>query len=197
MRFILRLLRMGVRRRYDPVRHRCRRGAAGFIWHYSKDLPDQAQLRNYEPPVMTRVHAADGSSSPNSPASGGSICRSRRSRSSSSRPSSRPRTRISTSMTASTDGRRPRRDRRTSATAAPAGGRWAPRPSPSRWRRTSSPPRVATSARSGGAPRAAHRADLFEGQDPRALPERDLSRARRLGRHYGVAARRSTISTSR
>ncbi len=36
-------------------------GAAGLIWHYSKDLPDSAQLRNYEPPVMTRVHAGDGS----------------------------------------------------------------------------------------------------------------------------------------
>ncbi len=31
------------------------------IWHYSQDLPDTAQLQNYEPPVMTRVHAADGS----------------------------------------------------------------------------------------------------------------------------------------
>ena len=36
-------------------------GAAGLIWHYSKDLPDSAQLRNYEPPVMSRVHAGDGS----------------------------------------------------------------------------------------------------------------------------------------
>ena len=27
----------------------------------SKDLPDHAQLANYEPPVMTRVHASDGS----------------------------------------------------------------------------------------------------------------------------------------
>ena len=35
--------------------------AGGFLWHYSKDLPDSAQLRNYEPPVMTRVHAGDGS----------------------------------------------------------------------------------------------------------------------------------------
>src|SRR5207253_9832653 len=34
---------------------------AGMIWHYSKDLPDYSQLRDYEPPVMTRVHAADGS----------------------------------------------------------------------------------------------------------------------------------------
>jgi penicillin-binding protein 1A len=34
--------------------------AAGMIWHYSKDLPDYSQLQDYEPPVMTRVHAADG-----------------------------------------------------------------------------------------------------------------------------------------
>jgi penicillin-binding protein 1A len=34
--------------------------AAGLIWHYSKDLPDYSQLQNYEPPVMTRVHASDG-----------------------------------------------------------------------------------------------------------------------------------------
>lgn len=36
-------------------------GAAALIWHYSRDLPDSAQLRDYEPPVMTRVHAGDGS----------------------------------------------------------------------------------------------------------------------------------------
>jgi penicillin-binding protein 1A len=35
--------------------------AAVLLWHYSKDLPDYSQLQNYEPPVMTRVHAADGS----------------------------------------------------------------------------------------------------------------------------------------
>jgi penicillin-binding protein 1A len=34
---------------------------AGVLWHFSKDLPDYSQLQNYEPPVMTRVHAADGS----------------------------------------------------------------------------------------------------------------------------------------
>jgi penicillin-binding protein 1A len=33
---------------------------AGLIWHFSKDLPDYSQLQNYEPPVMTRVHASDG-----------------------------------------------------------------------------------------------------------------------------------------
>jgi len=35
--------------------------AAGLIYYYSKDLPDTAQLRNYEPPVTTRLHAGDGS----------------------------------------------------------------------------------------------------------------------------------------
>ena len=35
-------------------------GVAAGIWHFSKDLPDYSQLQNYEPPVMTRVHAADG-----------------------------------------------------------------------------------------------------------------------------------------
>jgi penicillin-binding protein 1A len=30
------------------------------VWHYEKDLPDYTTLRDYEPPVMSRVHAADG-----------------------------------------------------------------------------------------------------------------------------------------
>src|ERR1700719_2522121 len=34
---------------------------AGVIWKYEQDLPDYTVLKNYEPPVMTRVHAADGS----------------------------------------------------------------------------------------------------------------------------------------
>jgi penicillin-binding protein 1A len=36
-------------------------GIAGMLWHFSKDLPDYSQLQDYEPAVMTRVHAADGS----------------------------------------------------------------------------------------------------------------------------------------
>src|ERR1700747_198176 len=36
-------------------------GVAGAIWHFSKDLPEYSQLQDYEPPVMTRIHAADGS----------------------------------------------------------------------------------------------------------------------------------------
>src|SRR5436305_5364557 len=36
-------------------------GAAGLLWHYSQSLPDYSQLQDYEPAVMTRVHASDGS----------------------------------------------------------------------------------------------------------------------------------------
>src|ERR1700747_1169510 len=36
-------------------------GVAGLVLHFSQDLPDYSQLKDYEPPVMTRVHAADGS----------------------------------------------------------------------------------------------------------------------------------------
>jgi penicillin-binding protein 1A len=40
-------------------------GVAGvalyIVWDVSKDLPDYKQLAAYEPPVMTRMHAADGS----------------------------------------------------------------------------------------------------------------------------------------
>jgi penicillin-binding protein 1A len=34
--------------------------ATTLIWQYSKDLPEYSQLQDYEPPVMTRVHASDG-----------------------------------------------------------------------------------------------------------------------------------------
>jgi len=34
---------------------------AGMLWHFSKELPDYSQLQDYEPAVMTRVHASDGS----------------------------------------------------------------------------------------------------------------------------------------
>jgi penicillin-binding protein 1A len=35
-------------------------GVAGLLYHYNQDLPDYSTLEKYEPPVMTRVHAADG-----------------------------------------------------------------------------------------------------------------------------------------
>ena len=36
-------------------------GLSYVIWDVSKDLPDYKQLAQYEPAVMTRIHAADGS----------------------------------------------------------------------------------------------------------------------------------------
>ncbi len=30
------------------------------LWHYGRDLPDHRQLAEYKPPVMSRVHGADG-----------------------------------------------------------------------------------------------------------------------------------------
>ena len=36
-------------------------GGVGYvIWDMSQGLPDYKQLAKYEPPVMTRVHAVDG-----------------------------------------------------------------------------------------------------------------------------------------
>ncbi len=35
--------------------------AAATVWKFEKDLPDYTQLKTYEPPVMTRVQAGDGS----------------------------------------------------------------------------------------------------------------------------------------
>jgi penicillin-binding protein 1A len=35
--------------------------SGALLWKYQQDLPDYTQLKNYEPPVMTRVHAGDGS----------------------------------------------------------------------------------------------------------------------------------------
>ncbi|MGH6644793.1 MAG: transglycosylase domain-containing protein, partial [Bradyrhizobium sp.] len=31
-----------------------------LVWVNTRDLPDYSQLQDYEPPVMTRVHAGDG-----------------------------------------------------------------------------------------------------------------------------------------
>ncbi len=60
MRFILRFL--GFAFALGTVVFFIGAGVLGFvIWKYSQDLPDYSALANYEPPVMTRVHAGDGS----------------------------------------------------------------------------------------------------------------------------------------
>ncbi len=132
-------LRMVVRRRSGRLRRSARVGAAALIWHYSKDLPDSAQLQRLraagDDARPCRRRQPDRRISPRErrlylpiqavpkliidalPLGRGQellqACR-RRSR----RPAFAPRS-------------------RTSATAARAAGRRAPRPSPSRWRRTS------------------------------------------------------------
>ena len=35
-------------------------GGLSLFWHYGRDLPDHAQLANYQPAIVTRVHAGDG-----------------------------------------------------------------------------------------------------------------------------------------
>ncbi|MDH5773157.1 MAG: transglycosylase domain-containing protein, partial [Rhodospirillaceae bacterium] len=35
-------------------------GVVFVFWNFGRDLPDYQQLADYEPPVMTRVHAGDG-----------------------------------------------------------------------------------------------------------------------------------------
>ena len=125
-------------------------GAAGMFWHFSKDLPDYSQLQDYEPPVMTRVHAtrrlAGGriraraaalSADPGDPEAGAQrlhrgrgqeFLRARRAR---------------------LPGHRARRRCSMCRTTARAAVRRAPRPSRSRSRRTScSPTRSRSSARS-------------------------------------------------
>ncbi len=34
--------------------------AALVVWHFEQHLPDYTQLKNYEPPVMSRIYASDG-----------------------------------------------------------------------------------------------------------------------------------------
>ena len=34
--------------------------AVGLYFKFSQDLPDYSQLQDYQPPVMTRVHASAG-----------------------------------------------------------------------------------------------------------------------------------------
>ncbi|MDX6805419.1 penicillin-binding protein 1A [Terrihabitans rhizophilus] len=36
-------------------------GVAIFVWQTGRDLPNHTALQNYEPPVITRLHASDGS----------------------------------------------------------------------------------------------------------------------------------------
>ena len=157
---------------------------AGLLWHYSKDLPDYSQLQNYEPPVMTRVHAADGSLL-------AEYANERRLY----LPIQAIPKLVTNAFIAAEDKNfyqpsrhrhfrhRPRRaalrpELRQQPPAAgrldhhPAGGEELPPD-----QRAFGHPQD-----QGSAARAAHRARLFQGPDPRTLSQPDLSRSRRLRR---------------
>ncbi len=59
MRFLLRfIVRLSVVGLFAAIV-----GAAAVLaglWHFGRGLPDYEQLADYEPPVLTRVHAGDG-----------------------------------------------------------------------------------------------------------------------------------------
>ncbi len=159
--------------------------AAGLLWHFSKDLPDYSQLKDYEPPVMTRVHAADGSLLAEYAARAAAVpadpggAEARR-----STPSSPPRTRISTSMAASISAasRAPRcpTSQNYGSGRRPQGASTITQQVAKNFLLTTELTLDAQDQGSdAGAPDRAH---LLEGQDPRALPQRDLSRPRLLRR---------------
>ena len=161
-----------------------------MFWHFSKDLPDYSQLQDYEPPVMTRVHASDGSlvaeyatqrrlylpiqAIPKLVLNAFIVGR---------------RQELLRPRRARFPGHRPR--------DGVHGAELRHRP-PSAGRldhhaagREELPAHQRGELRAqdqGSAARAEDRAHLLEGQDPRAVSQRDLSRARRLRRRGGLAA---------
>ena len=164
--------------------------AAGMMWHFSKDLPDYSQLQDYEPPVMTRVHAARR-------LAGRRICA--RAPAVSSDPGGAeagdqrlPRGRRQELLRARRPRLRRHRARRRALCAElrhrpPSAGRLHHHPAggeelPAHQRG------LVPAQDQGSAARAEDRARLFQGQDSRTLSQRNLSRPRRLRRCRGVAA---------
>ena len=182
-------------------------GGLAYIYSVTRDLPSVEALQNYSPPVTTRVYAGNGTVL-------GEYAREwrifvpdlLRSQAGDGGLHLAPKTAISTTIPASI-----RRGILRAAIkdvgngAARPAARKAPPPSPSRWRRnfllnsdvkfTPQDPR--------GDPRDPHRRDLSQGQDPRALSQRDLSRRKLLRRRRGGAelfrqvARRARCRRSR
>ena len=35
-------------------------GLIGILWHYSNDLPDYKFLKNYKPPISSKLYSNDG-----------------------------------------------------------------------------------------------------------------------------------------
>ncbi len=162
---------------------------AGVIWHFSKDLPDYSQLQDYEPPVMTRVHAADGSL----------LAEYARERRLYIPIQAVPKLVIDAFLAAEDKNfyehggldfigiaRAAHRLCREFRQRTPPAGRFHHHPT-SRQELLVDERGFALAQGQGGAAGAEDRAHLFQGQDPRALLERDLSRPRRLWRRLRLA----------
>ena len=163
--------------------------AAGLVWHFSRELPDYSQLQDYEPAVMTRVHAADGSllgricqgAPALHPDPGGAEARHQRFHRGGRQELLRAQRHRLPGHRARRLGLHPALWQRTAAAGRldhhPAG-------------RQELPPdqrAVLHAQDQGSAARDEDRAHLLQGEDPRALSQRNLSRRRRLWRGGGVA----------
>ena len=154
---------------------------AAVVWKYEQDLPDYSQLKNYEPPVMTRVHAADGSllaeysrerrlylPSLVHPGAGQESVHFRRGQELLQSPRRRP-------------GGDSSRGHRLPPGIASRSGRVDHHPAGGE----ELPPELRPNLRPqdpGDPAQPAHRGRLFEGEDPGAVPQRDLSRPLQLRR---------------
>ena len=155
---------------------------AAVIWKFEQDLPDYRQLKNYEPPVMTRVHAADGSLLAEYCARAAALSALRR-----PFPPLVKKAFISAEdKNFYTPPRLRSRRHRARGHRVPAGlaarpGRLDHHPAGGEELPAELRPHVrAQDPRDPAQP--AHRGGLFEGEDPRALSQRDLSRPRQLRR---------------
>ena len=170
--------------------------AVGLYFHFSKDLPDYSQLQDYEPPVMTRVHAADGAL----------LAEYARERRLYLPIQAVPKLVINAFISAEDKnfyehGGLDFSGIARAGVALPAELRQQPpaagrldHHAAGRQELPADQRGLVRAQDQGGAARAQDRAHLLEGQDPRALPQRDLSRARRLRRRRRGAR---SISTSR
>ncbi len=165
-------------------------GATYVIWHFSKDLPDYTALQDYEPPVMTRVHAADGSLRRRvRPRAAALTSRSRRC------PSSIKDAFISAEDKNFYEHRgfditgivRAAITNVENVRQAAAAGRLDHHPAGDEELPARPRDRPATRKIKERILAIRIERDLLQGQDPRALPQRDLPRPELLRRHRGVA----------
>ena len=162
---------------------------AGLLWHFSKDLPDYSQLQDYEPPVMTRVHATDGAL----------VAEYATQRRLYIPIQAVPKMVINAFLAAEDKNFYDHNglDFQGIARAGtvylqnygcePAAAGRLDHHAAGRQELPADQRGLVHPQDQGGAARAQDRADLFQGQDPRALSQRDLSRLQRLRHRRGVA----------